>query len=151
MRWWTGYDLRLSVLKSVLVIACRWSKTTQPVADLGEGGRANAFPPQEFDSLPTQRVPSPLCTILRYPFSLTDLKKFFNAPLAPIYTNFEGAPKKRWKKRAPKKSVFFLSKFSKKCLKNAFYQKFACGAENFVKNYALYSGLEELTKSIWST
>ena len=45
-------------------------------------------PPQGFDPLPTQRVP--LCTILRYPYLLTDPKNFLKAPLAPIYTNFEG-------------------------------------------------------------
>ena len=34
----------------------------------------------------------------------TDPKIFLKAPLAPIYTNFEG-------ERAPKKTRFFLSKF----------------------------------------
>ena len=59
----------------------------------------------------------------------TDPKIFLRAPSAPIYTKFEG-------ELAPKKTLFFLSKFFKKCPKTAFltvFQKFACGAENFTK------------------
>ena len=41
--------------------------------------------------------------------------------------------------KKPPKNAFFL----------AFFQKFACGAENLVNS--LYSGLGELKKSIWST
>ena len=65
-----------------------------PGADLGHRGRTPPLP-QEFDPLPTQRVP--LCTILRYPYLVTDPKHFLKAPLAPIYTYFEGerVPKKR--------------------------------------------------------
>ena len=50
----------------------------------------------------------------------TDPKIFLNAPLAPIYTNFEGerapkAPKKNSK--GPKTFVFFCQFFSKICLR----------------------------------
>ena len=91
-------------------------------------GRRADVPSQGFDPLPTQSVP--LCTILRYPFFVTNPKNFFKAPRAPIYTNFEG-------ERAPKSATFW-SKFSKKCLKTPFsvpkialfFQSFACGAEN---------------------
>ena len=48
--------------------------------------KGDGRPPQEFDPLPTQRVPPK--TILRYPFLVMDPKIFLKAP---IYTNFEGA------------------------------------------------------------
>ena len=66
-----------------------------------------------FDHLPTKRAP--LCTILRYPFLMTDPKIFLNAPLAPMYTNFEGesAPKTR----------NFLVKIFQKLPKNAFLDR----------------------------
>ena len=54
-------------------------------ADLGG---AYVFSLQGLDHLPTQRVS--LCTILRYPYLLTDPKIFLKAPLAPLYTNCEG-------------------------------------------------------------
>ena len=54
----------------------------------------------------------PFGTFKEIHFWPTDPKIFLRAPLAPIYTNFEG-------ERAPKKRVF-LSKFSKKCPKNGF-------------------------------
>ena len=76
----------------------------------------------------------------------TDPKIFLKAPLAPIYTNFEG-------ERAPKKTRFFCQNFSKSAQKRLFwlfFQKFACGAENLAKMGAK-SALGELQKSIWST
>ena len=57
--------------------------------------------PEGFDPLPTQRVP--LCTILRYPFLVTDPKNFLRTPLAPIYFNFE------WGTRAKKKALFLVT------------------------------------------
>ena len=66
------------------------------------GGGVGRFLFQGFDPLPTQRVP--LCTILRYPFLLTDPKSFLKAPLAPIYTNFE-------------RGALFLAFLSKVCLR----------------------------------
>ena len=66
---------------------------------------------------------SPLCNILRYPFSVTDPKVFLKAP---IYTNFERGAR-----------ADFLVKIFQKLPKNAFYgpffQNFACGAENLAK------------------
>ena len=51
-------------------------------------------------------------------FWLTDLKIFLKAPLAPIYTNFEGGA--RAKKNVNLRSKFLLFKFD-------------CGAENLIK------------------
>ena len=58
----------------------------------------------------------PFDTFSEIHFWPTDPKFFLKAPLAPIYTNFEG-------ERAPKKRDFFLSKFFKKCPKTAFLSK----------------------------
>ena len=67
-------------------------------------------PLQGFDPLPTQRVP--LCTILRYPFWETDPKIFLKAPLAPIYTNFQGGARAQ-------KTRFFRQNFPmRKCRQN---------------------------------
>ena len=71
----------------------------------------------------------PFDTFSEIHFCPTDPKIFLKAPLAPIYTNFEG-------ERAPKKTRFFcqnLSKSAQKRLFWLFFQKFACGAENFAK------------------
>ena len=87
------------------------------------GGGADAHP-QGFDPLPTQRVP--LWYSLRNPFLADRPSNFLKAPLAPMYTNFEGGA------RAEKNAIFW-SKLSKKCLKRLFldfFQNFACGAEN---------------------
>ena len=55
-----------------------------------------------------------------------DPKHFPKAPLAPIYTNFEGAVRR--------KNAIFWSKCSKNCPKRFlacfFFQNVACGAEN---------------------
>ena len=82
-------------------------------ADIEEGG----LPPQGFDPLPTQRVP--LCTMLRYPYSVTDPKKFLKAPSATIYTKFEGGGG-----GAPKKRDFFVKIFQKMPFCHVFFSKF---------------------------
>ena len=79
------------------------------------------IPSQEFDPLPTQRIP--LCTSLRYLYLVTNPKFFNKALLALIYSNFEG-------ERTPKKNAIFWSKLSGK---SAFFQNFACGAEKLTK------------------
>ena len=58
-------------------------------------GRGRTRPPSRICPLPTQRSPFVLFSDIH--FWLTDLKIFLKAPLAPIYTNYEGerAPKKR--------------------------------------------------------
>ena len=79
----------------------------------GGGGGADAF----FSGIRAPADPKGLlCTILRYPFWLTDLKNFPKAPLAPIY----------FRERAPKKRNF-LVKIFQKVPRNAFL---AC----FLKN-----------------
>ena len=60
----------------------------------------------------------PFDTFSRIHFWPTEPKIFLKAPLAPIYTNFEG-------ERAPKKNAIFLSKFFKKCPKTAFLTVFS--------------------------
>ena len=68
-------------------------------------------------------------TIFQYTFLLMDPKNFPKAPWAPIYTNFEGAVRR--------KNEIFWSKFSKNCPKTLlgllFFQNLACGAENLDK------------------
>ena len=86
-------------------------------------------PPQGFDPLPTQRVP--ICTILRYPFLVMDLKNFLKAPLASMYTNFEEGSARR------KQNAIFWSKFPKKCLKTLFlacFSKFCLQRRKFGQN-----------------
>ena len=60
----------------------------------------------------------PFDTFSEIHFWQTNPKIFLKAPLAPVYTNFEG-------ERAPKKRDFFLSKFFKKCPKTAFLTVFS--------------------------
>ena len=83
------------------------------------------------DSTPCLPMGSPLCTILRYPYLVTDPKSFLKAPRRQYILILRG-------ERAPKKrNFFFQSKFSKKCLKTPFwpvFQMFACGAEFFFQN-----------------
>ena len=75
-------------------------------------------------------LPKHFDTFSEIHFWPTDPKIFLKAPLAPIYTNFEG-------ERAPKKTRFFCQNFSKSAQKRLFwqffFQKFACGAENLAK------------------
>ena len=40
--------------------------------------------------IPCRPKGCPFCTILRYPYLVTDPKIFLKAPSAPIYINFEG-------------------------------------------------------------
>ena len=71
----------------------------------------------------------PFNTFSEIRFWPTDPKIFLKAPLAPIYTNFDG-------ERAPKKTRLFCQPFSKnaqKCSKGKNFQKFACGPENLAK------------------
>ena len=72
------------------------------------------------DSTPCQPKPKgpPFDTFSEIQLWPTDPKIFLKAPLAPIYTNFEG-------ERAPKKNTIFLSTFFKKCPKTAFLAVFS--------------------------
>ena len=65
-------------------------------ADLGGGGGGCSSPFR--DSTPCRPKMSPFCTILRYPYLVTDPKIFLKSPLAPIYTNFEGGVRAKKKK-----------------------------------------------------
>ena len=76
----------------------------QTVADLGGGGGADAPPPQGFD--PRRPKGSSLCTILRYPFLVTEPKNVLKAPLAPNILILRGD-------RAPKKRDFLVNIFQK--------------------------------------
>ena len=75
----------------------------------GGGGDWTISSSQGFD--PWRPKGSPLCTILRYPFWLTDFKIFLKAPWAPIYSKFWG----RIFSKRPKNAFFGL--FSKICLR----------------------------------
>ena len=75
--------------------------------DLGGGGGIR--PPAD------PKVP-PFDTFSEIHFWPTDPKIFLKAPLAPIYTNFEG-------ERAPKKRNFFGKTFQK-VPKNGFFDSF---------------------------
>ena len=83
-------------------------------ADLGGGGGGGGgfggCPPSlGFVLLPI------LCTILRYPFLVTDLKIFLKAPSASIYINFEGGARAKKKRNFLVISACFF--FSKLCLR----------------------------------
>ena len=107
---------------------------------LGGGGGGDCPSFQGFDPLPNQRVP--LCTVLRYPFWMINPKIFQRTPLAPIYTYFEGDPKKR---------NFLVNFFSIKCLKRLFrpvFSKFLPAAQKLWPKQGLFSALGELGKSI---
>ena len=70
---------------------------TDTGADLGggEAGIGRSLPLK--DSTPCRPKGSPLCTILRYPYFVTDPKNFVKAPLAPIYTYFKGGARAKKK------------------------------------------------------
>ena len=72
----------------------------------------DAPPPPLRDSTPCRPKGSPLCIIFQNPFLVVDSKNFLKAPMALIYTNFEG-------ERAPKKRDV-LVKIFEKVPKNAF-------------------------------
>ena len=81
-------------------------------ADLGGGGGrppSGIRPPADPKGLPFD-------TFSEIHFWPTDPKIFLKAPLAPIYTNFEG-------ERAPKKTRFFVKNFQK-VPKNGFFDCF---------------------------
>ena len=94
------------------------------------GARTPSPPPPLRDSTPCRPKGSTLWYFKEIQFWPTNLKIFLKAPLAPIYTNFEGGA------RAKKKRNFSVKVFQK-VPKNAFFgllfQNFACGAENFAK------------------
>ena len=101
----------------------------------GGGERGGLRTPPLRDSNPCQLKGSPLWYFLKIHFWPTDPKIFLKAPSAPIYTNFEG-------ERAPKKRVFFCLNFPKSAQKVLFdlffFQKIACGAENFAQTGSFY-------------
>ena len=84
----------------------------------GAGRRKNPPPPPSGIRPPADPKGPPFDTFSEILFWPTDPKVFLRAPLAPIYTNFEG-------ERAPKKNAIFLSKFFKKCPKTAFLTVFS--------------------------
>ena len=89
---------------------------------------ADAPPPSGIQPPADPKGP-PFDTFSEIHFCPTDPKIFLKAPLAPIYSNFEG-------ERAPKKTRFFCQNFSKSAQKRLFllfFQKFACGAEHLAK------------------
>ena len=94
------------------------------------------------DSTPCRPKGSPLCTILRYSFLVTDPKIFLKASSAPILTNFDG------KAHAEKSDV--LVKNSKQCLKTDTLAGFSEFCLRVFQN-GLFSALSEIGKSIWLT
>ena len=94
--------------------------------------------PQEFDPLPTQRVP--LSTILRYSYLMSGPKNILKAPMAPIYTTFEGG--------ARAKNAIFWSKLHNKCLKMRVFQglffKILPAAQRILPKPGLFSASGEL-------
>ena len=87
-------------------------------ADLGGGGGGR--PPSGIRPPADPKGP-PFDTFSEIHFWRTDPKIFLKAPLAPIYTNFEG-------EREPKKTQIFCQNFSKSAQKASL-----TGAENFAK------------------
>ena len=81
-------------------------------ADLGGAGGGSGIRP------PADPKGPPFDTFSEIHFWRTDPRIFLKAPLAPVYTNFEG-------ERAPKKNAIFLSTFFKKCPKTAFLTVFS--------------------------
>ena len=77
-------------------------------ADLGEGrGGGGGRPFLSGIRPPADPKGPPFDTFSEIHFWPTDPKIFLKAPMAPIYTNFEG-------ERAPKKTPFFFVKFFQK-------------------------------------
>ena len=84
--WFLSFKSNRSGYKSLIEIGSEiFNHINTPHREgfIGGGGPPS---PQGFELLPTQRVP--LCTILRYPFLMTNPKIFLKAHWAPIYTNF---------------------------------------------------------------
>ena len=88
----------------------------------GGGGRHGGLgwtpPPPSGIRPPADPKGPPFDTFSEIRFWPTDPKIFLKAPLAPIYTNFEG-------ERAPKKNAIFLQNFFKKCPKTVFFIVFS--------------------------
>ena len=92
------------------------------------------------------RDSTPFGTFSEIHFWPTDPKIFLRAPLASIYTNFEGG-------RAPKKRDFFVTIFQK-VLKNSFFDCFfknLPAAQKLLPKWGQNSAWGELEKSIRST
>ena len=85
-----------------------------------EQGRWGGRPSPSGIRPPADPKGPPFDTFSEIPFWPTDPKIFLKAPLAPIYTNFEG-------ERAPKKRYFFVKIFQK-VPKNGFF--FYCFFKN---------------------
>ena len=79
----------------------------------GAGGGGVDAPPSSGFRPPADPKGLPFDTFSEIHFWPTDPKIFLKAPLAPIYTNFEG-------ERAPKKNAFFCQIFSKIAQKRLF-------------------------------
>ena len=79
----------------------------------GEGAGGGRPPPFSGIRPPADPKGPPFDTFSEIHFWPTDPKFFLKAPLAPIYTNFEG-------ERAPKKRDFFCQNFPKSAQKRLF-------------------------------
>ena len=77
------------------------------------GGGGGGRPPSGIRPPVDPKGPPPPDTFSEIHFWPTDPKIFLKAPLAPIYTNFEG-------ERAPKKNAIFCQNFSKSAQKRLF-------------------------------
>ena len=88
-------------------------------ADLGGGGGVGRPlpPPPSGIRPPADPKGPPFDTFSEIHFRPTDPKIFVKAPLAPIYTNFEG-------ERAPNKTRFFFVKIFQNVPKNGFFDCF---------------------------
>ena len=111
------------------------SRVSSPVSTSrfrGAVGRTPPPPPPTLrNSIPCRPKGSPLCTILRHPFLVTDAKIFLKAPLAPIY-------------------ILILRGDRAKKNSGLFFQVLPAAQKNWSK-WGLYNDLGELRKSIWST
>ena len=95
--------------------------------NFGPYDRKDPNPPQGFDPLPTQKR-VPLCTILKYPFLVTNLKNFQRRFWRQYKVILRG-------ERAPK-TQFFGQSFSKNAC--FFFQNFDCSAEKLAKTESFY-------------
>ena len=107
-----------SVLKNTAINRSSYSLTNMKDmcsytgADLGGRGGGRPPPPSGIRPPADPKGP-PFDTFSEIHFWRTDPKIFLKAPLAPIYTNFEG-------ERAPKKTKFFCKNVSKSAQKRLF-------------------------------
>ena len=93
------------IIYSIVIL---YSISIKSGVDLGGGGAGSADvpPPPSGIRLPADPKGPPFDTFSEIHFWPTDPKVFLRAPMAPIYTNFEG-------ERAPKKTRFFFKIFQK--------------------------------------